>query len=90
MYGYDPYDRGMRRLLPFPLRPITAADAVDEYGHAYAVVAICQCGHVAEVADGWSQAKAGGDREFQRLRARLRCAKCGGRMPKIEIYRRPR
>jgi hypothetical protein len=65
------------------------ADELDEFGHAYAVIAICQCGHAAEISDGWVQVKAGRDKAVEQLRARLRCGKCGARMPRIEIYRRP-
>jgi hypothetical protein len=61
--------------------------ALTKYGHGYTVVAVCHFGHAAEVLNGLAQAKAASDKEFYQLRARLRCGKCGVRMPKIQVYR---
>jgi len=78
----------LNRKPPRPLKPATD-DEVDEFGHAYAVFAVCQCGHVREIKDGWKVAKEGW-LKVEQLRARLRCSKCRGRTPRIEVYRRPR
>jgi hypothetical protein len=61
-------------------------DQVDGYGHAYTVLAVCRCGHVAAVqANGPDTCAASAA-----LSRRLRCVKCRERAPKIEVYRRPR
>ena len=69
------------------VRP-AAAHEVDTYGNAFAVLAICSCGHAAELLGAY--AAVGTDWNFEGMRARMKCGRCGGRSPKIEVYRRPR
>jgi hypothetical protein len=59
----------------------------DAYGNCFAAVARCNCGHDAQLPDEWVNLATGYGRELETARARLRCGKCGGRMPRIEVYR---
>lgn len=59
----------------------------DDYGNAFAAIAVCQCGHHAQLPDEWVKLAATYGMELEQARARLKCSKCGGRMPKIEVYR---
>jgi hypothetical protein len=69
-------------------RPIKLTPgATDSYGNAFAAVARCACGHDSQLSDEWVQLAVGFGAELEKARARLRCRKCGGRMPRIEVYR---
>jgi hypothetical protein len=35
----------------------------------------------------WVKMAAGFGRELEKARARLKCMKCGARMPRVEVYR---
>jgi hypothetical protein len=59
----------------------------DSYGNTFAAVARCPCGHDAQLPDEWVALAAGYGAELERAKARLRCGKCGGRMPRVEVYR---
>jgi hypothetical protein len=59
----------------------------DSYGNCFAAVARCPCGHDAQLPHEWVKLAAGYGKEFEQSRARLRCGKCGGRMPRVEVYR---
>ena len=61
----------------------------DDYGNCFAAVARCTCGHDAQLPDTWVKPAAGYGAEREAARARLRCKKCGGRMPRVEVYRVP-
>jgi hypothetical protein len=61
--------------------------APDMYGNSYAAVARCACGHDSQLPDKWVKLAVGYGVELQQARARLRCKKCGGRMPRVEVYR---
>jgi hypothetical protein len=61
----------------------------DPYGNAFAAIARCACGHDAQLPHEWVALATGYGQELQQARARLRCKKCGGRMPKVEVYRVP-
>jgi hypothetical protein len=50
-------------------------------------VAICACGHDAQLPDEWVKLAAGYGADLEKARARLRCVQCGGRMPRVEVYR---
>jgi hypothetical protein len=63
--------------------------ARDEYGNAFAAIAICSCGHEAQLPHEWIRLTASYGLELQQERARLRCSKCGARMPRVEVYRVP-
>jgi hypothetical protein len=62
----------------------------DEYGNSFAAVVHCVCGHQRQLPDRWVALAIGYGAELQKARARLRCGKCGGRMPRVEVYRVPR
>jgi hypothetical protein len=53
----------------------------DEYGKSYAALARCGCGHCSQLPAAWVKLATGYGRELEQARARLRCLKCGGRMP---------
>ncbi len=59
----------------------------DEYGNRFAAISVCSCGHEAQLPHEWVKLAANNDFGLQSLRSRLRCTKCGGRMPRIEVYR---
>lgn len=60
----------------------------DAYANSFAAVAICACGHQAQLPhDPWVRLATGYGVELERARARLRCRKCGVRMPRVEVYR---
>jgi hypothetical protein len=59
----------------------------DAYGNSFAAVARCPCGHDAQLPDRWVKLAAGYGQELEKARARLRCGKCGGRNPRVEVYR---
>lgn len=60
---------------------------LDGYGNVFTVLAICPCGHVAEVPGAYAAYRVSGDAG---LRERLKCLRCGRRGPRIECYHRPR
>jgi len=59
----------------------------DAYGNSFAAVARCVCGHERQLPDRWVQLAVATGHELQQARARLKCAKCGARMPRVEVYR---
>jgi hypothetical protein len=59
----------------------------DAYNNRFAAVARCTCGHVAQLPHKWVALAAGYGQELQQARARLRCGKCGGRNPRVDVYR---
>jgi hypothetical protein len=59
----------------------------DAYGNCFAAVARCPCGHDAQLPHEWVALAAGYGAELENGRARLRCTKCSGRMPRVEVYR---
>lgn len=76
-----------RRPIPYSikLRP----DRRDEYGNALAAIAVCACGHEAQLPDAWVRLAGACGVEMERERAKLKCSKYGGRMPRVEVYRVP-
>ncbi|HEY6456017.1 MAG TPA: hypothetical protein VIY90_12135 [Steroidobacteraceae bacterium] len=76
----------MRRKPPDILKN-TKGGKRDEYGNAFAAIAVCSCGHEAQLSDEWVKLAAMYGIELQQARARLRCSKCGARMPRVEVYR---
>jgi hypothetical protein len=58
-----------------------------EYGNCLAAIAVCQRGHQAQLPHEWVKLAASYGVELQQARARLWCSKCGGRMPRVEVYR---
>jgi hypothetical protein len=58
----------------------------DTYGNAFVAVAICSCGHEAQLPGEWVKLAASYGVALQKARARLRCSRCGGRMPRVEVY----
>jgi hypothetical protein len=58
----------------------------DADGNCFAAIARCPCGHDAQLPAEWVALATGHGRELQQARARLRCRKCGGRMPRVEVY----
>lgn len=59
----------------------------DDYGNAFAAIAVCSCGHAAQLPHEWVKLAASYGVELEQARARLRCSKCGARMPRVEVYR---
>jgi hypothetical protein len=59
----------------------------DEYGNRLAAVTRCSCGHESQLPDQWVKLAATYGADLEKARARLRCTKCGGRGPRIEVYR---
>jgi hypothetical protein len=76
---------GPKRPAPPKLRLIPGPK--DSYGNCFAAVAVCACGHSRQLPDAWVKLAAGFGAELLKARARLKCEKCGARMPKIEVYR---
>jgi hypothetical protein len=61
----------------------------NKYGDCFAAVARCKCGHDAQLPQEWVRMAAMYGKEKEQARARLRCSKCGCRMPRVEVYRVP-
>jgi hypothetical protein len=61
----------------------------DEDGNCLAAVAVCACGHQRQLPHEWVKLATGYGPELEKARARLRCQKCGARMPRVEVYRVP-
>jgi hypothetical protein len=61
----------------------------DEYGNCFAAIARCACGHDAQLPDEWVKPAMSHAPELEKARVRLRCRKCGGRNPRVEVYRVP-
>ena len=69
---------------------ITDADQLAHYGGAYVMLVTCRCGHDREIYRAPAIWNLGPGATIGQLRARLRCAKCRGRMPHIAVFRRQR
>lgn len=69
-----------------PKIPLTPGPK-DVYGNSFAAVARCTSGHDAQLPDQWVKLATGYGPDLERALARLRCSKCGGRGPRIEVYR---
>lgn len=69
---------------------VTDADRVADYGAAYVLLVTCRCGHTREMVRALAAWHLAPDATIGQLRARLRCAKCAGRMPQIAVFRRQR
>jgi hypothetical protein len=76
---------GPKRLAP-PKIKLTPG-ARNSYGNCFAAVARCACGHERQLPAEWVQLAARYGAELQQARARLRCTKCGARMPQVQVYR---
>jgi hypothetical protein len=61
----------------------------DAYGNSFAAVAVCPCGHEGQLPHEWVKLAVGRGAELEQARARLRCRKCGARMPRVEVFRVP-
>lgn len=61
----------------------------DDYGNALAAIAACCCGHEAQLPHEWVKLSGSLSVDLEKARARLRCSKCGARMPRVEVYRVP-
>lgn len=77
----------MRRPIPYSIK--LTPGPKDEYGNALAAIAVCGCGRQAQLPHEWVKLASMFGLELERARARLRCSKCGRRMPRVEVYRVP-
>ncbi len=68
------------------VKPNTKA-AREYYGNAFCVLAICLCGHVAEIPNAYRN--SAGDTTYPNLRPRPKRSRCGGRAPRLETYTKP-
>jgi hypothetical protein len=76
-----------------PAKPLQVADNTpigDFHYDRYEIKAVCRCGHERELRGEFVRRVIGLQTTIGTLRRRLRCHKCGGRMPRIEVWRKSR
>jgi hypothetical protein len=50
----------------------------DAYGNSFGAIAVCGCGHEAQLPHEWVKLAAMYGHELEQAKARLRCSECGG------------
>ena len=69
---------------------VEETDRMDLYGPTFAIFVTCRCGHGREIHGNQAIGKLGAGVTVGQFKAHLRCTQCGGRMPEISVFRRPR
>jgi hypothetical protein len=69
---------------------VEETDRMDLYGSTFAIFVTCRCGYVREICGNQARWKLRPGVTIGQFKAHLRCTQCGGRMPEISVFRRPR
>jgi hypothetical protein len=69
---------------------VDETDRMELYGPKFAIMVSCECGHQVEAYSTWAMWKLGPAVTLGQFKAHLRCSRCARRMPRIEVFRRPR